>query len=127
MKVTASVLIFWLLLGVGALAQSSRNKTIGNVCQMRIIVDKFLIKLFGNNKDLLEDKLGVFEGRLNSIYNPEGSGGIVKVRVNNTFLPLKFKVVDIKFHDEAFCQRNNHLPGRKYFIVTRPSPPILMS
>ena len=91
----------------GAYAQIAKNRTKGNVCRMRIIIDKFLLKLFDNNKEKMKAKVKYFEMSLNDIYKE----GDVSVKVNNNWLPLKFKVVDLQFHDEAYCQRKGNSPG----------------
>ena len=84
----------------GAFAQiARRNVTQGNVCRMRIIIDKFLLKLFNNNKVLLMNEVRLYESTLNDIYSKAG----VYVTVNNKQLPLQFKVVDLQFHDEDYC------------------------
>ena len=70
---------------------------------MRIIIDKFLLKLFNNNKNLLMSKVKYFESQLNDIYKE------ADVYVNS--LPLKFKVVDLQFHDEEYCEREGNSPG----------------
>ena len=74
---------------------------------MRIIVDKFALKLFKNNKETMKTKIKYFEFTLNDIYKE----GNVSVKVNNNRLPLKFKVVDVVFHDEANCLINGNSPG----------------
>ena len=91
----------------GANAQSHRDATVGNICRMRIIIDKFLLKLFDNNKEKMKNLVKYFEMSLNDIYKEGG----VSVKVNNNRLPLKFKVVDLQFHDEAYCQRKGNSPG----------------
>ena len=40
-----------------------------------------------------------YEDSLNDIYSKAG----VFVKVKNKQLPLKFKVVDLQFHDEDYC------------------------
>ena len=84
----------------GAYAQTARrNVTQGNICRMRIIVDKFLLKLFDNNKSKMRTVVKLYEETLNDIYKKAG----VKVKVNNKELLLKFKVVYLLFHDEDYC------------------------
>ena len=94
----------------GAHAQSGRPSTVGNICRMRIIIDKFLLKLFDNNKEKLKSLVKFYEVSLNDIYKEGG----VSVEVNNKNLQLKFKVVDLLFHDEAFCRRHNDSPGEPF-------------
>ena len=94
----------------GAHAQSGRPSTSGNVCRMRIIIDKFLLKLFDNNKDKLKTLVKYFELSLNDIYEEGG----VSVTVHNRKLTLKFKVEDLQFHDEAYCRSKNYSPGEHY-------------
>ena len=88
----------------GAQAQSGRTPTEGNFCTMRIIIDKFLLKLFNNNKNLLMSKVKYFETQLNDIYK---EADVYVNMFNNAWLPLKFKVVDLQFHDEDFCRITN--------------------
>ena len=84
----------------GVFAQiARRNVTQGNICRMRIIIDKFLLKLFDNNKSKMRTVVKLYEETLNDIYEKAG----VKVKVNNKELLLKFKVVDLLFHDEDYC------------------------
>ena len=90
-----------------ASAQSGRPSTSGNVCRMRIIIDKFLLKLFDNNKNKLQSLVKYFELSLNDIYKEGG----VSVTLHNRKLPLKFKVEDLQFHDEAYCRSKKHSPG----------------
>ena len=94
----------------GAHAQSGRPSTVGNICKMRIIIDKFLLKLFDNNKEKLKSLVKFYEVSLNDIYKEGG----VSVTVNNRQLPFKFKVVDLLFHDEAYCRSKNYSPGEHY-------------
>ena len=77
---------------------------------MRIFIDRFLMKLF-NSKKLARDYVKYFERKLNNIYNEAG----VSVKVNNAWLPLKFKVVDLQFHDDDFCRRNDYSPGSRQY------------
>ena len=91
----------------GAHAQSGRPATDGNICRMRIIIDEFLLNLFDNNKKKLKSLVKLYELSLNDIYKEGG----VSVRVNNRNLPLKFRVVDLQFHDEAYCRRHGFSPG----------------
>ena len=101
----------------GALAQSGREPTEGNFCSMRIIVDKFLIKLFNNDKQLVRTKVKYYETQLNDIYKEAD----VSVNMfNNVWLPLKFKVVKLQFHDEEHCEREKNSPGRSqhcHFLI----------
>ena len=85
----------------------SRNMTFGNVCRMRIIIDKFLLILFINNKEQMKSYVKYFEVSLNDIYEEAG----VSVRVNRKQVPLKFKVVDLQFHDEDYCRRKRNSQG----------------
>ena len=94
-------------------AQSGRPSTDGNVCRMRIIIDRFLLKLFNNNKEKLKSFVKLYELSLNDIYKE----GDVSVRVNNRRLPLKFKVVDLQFHDAAYCRRHNYSPGEHHNVT----------
>ena len=91
----------------GAQARSGRPVTVGNICRMRIIVDKFLLKLFNNNKETLKSLIKTYEVSLNDIYREGG----VSVKVNNKQLQLKFKVVDLQFHDEDYCRRKGNSQG----------------
>ena len=93
--------------GYGAQAQSGRPATIGNICRMRIIIDKSLIELFGNKKETLKSLVKYLEMALNDIYK---EGGVV-VKVEGRKEQLQFKVVELLFHDEAYCRRENHSPG----------------
>ena len=92
----------------GAQAQSGRTPTEGNFCTMRIIIDKFLLKLFNNNKNLLMSKVKYFETQLNDIYK---EADVYVNMFSNAWLPLKFKVVDLQFHDEEYCEREGNSPG----------------
>ena len=87
-----------------------RKATVGNICTMRIFIDRFLMKLF-NSKKHARDYVKYFERKLNNIYNEAG----VSVKVNNAWLPLKFKVVDLQFHDDDFCRRNDYSPGSRQY------------
>ena len=80
-----------------------RAMTVGNICRMRIIIDKFLLKLFNNDKEQMRNNVKYFERYLNEIYNEAN----VSVKVHDKQLPLKFKVVDLQFHDEDFCRITN--------------------
>ena len=97
----------------GAHAQTGRPVTDGNFCRMRIIVDKFLLKLFNNNKEKLKSLIKTYEFSLNDIYKAER----VSVKVNSKQLPLRFKVVDLQFHDEDYCRRKNYSPGSLSFRI----------
>ena len=88
--------------------QSSRPETVGNICRMRIIIDKSLSNYFNKNKYRMRDYVKYFEKHLNYYYNEAG----VSIRVNNQRLPFKFKVVDLQFHDEDYCRRQGNSPGR---------------
>ena len=79
----------------------SRRKTSGNVCRMRIIVDKFLLETFGNDRGRVKAMVKDHEMSLNEIYEQ------IEIRGK----PFQFKVVDIEFHDEAYCRRNRDSVG----------------
>ena len=98
----------------GARVQRDRPATVGNFCRMRIIIDQFLLRLFDNNKEKVKNVVKYLEMSLNDIYSEAG----VSVKVNDTELSLKFKVMDLQFHDEDYCRRNNYSPGngRLYHI-----------
>ena len=93
--------------GHGAQAQGGRPATIGNICRMRIIIDKSLIELFGNKKETLKSLVKYLEMALNDIYKEGG----VHVKVEGKKEQLQFKVMELLFHDEAYCRRENHSPG----------------
>ena len=84
-------------------SQDGTETTEGNFCTIRIIIDKFLLKLFNNNKNLLKNYVKYLEVQLNDIYKE------ADVFVNS--LPLQFKVVDLQFHDEDYCEREGNSPG----------------
>ena len=91
----------------GLPAPSGRPATIGNICRMRIVIDKSLIELFDKNKEKLKSLVKYLEMALNDIYKAGG----VKVKVEGRKEQLQFKVVELLFHDEAYCRRENHSPG----------------
>ena len=94
-----------------------RTNTEGDICTMRIIVDKFLLGLYKNDRQTnclnimviinnidrseLKNVIKLHEYMLNSIYRLNG------IKIKNR--QLSFKVVDIQFQDEQFCRTNiNH-------------------
>ena len=81
-------------------AYTSRLKTYGNYCTMRIIVDKFALKLFGNDKERMKSVIKMHEFTLNDVYKLNN----VRVRYEQ----LKFSIVDIVFQDEYYCRRNTN-------------------
>ena len=81
----------------------SREKTQGNIFRMRIIVDKFLLKTFGNDRSRVKAMVKEHEMSLNEIYQ------VIEIRGR----PFQFKVVDIEFHDEAYCPRNRNSVGAR--------------
>ena len=99
----------------GAFAQiARRNVTQGNVCRMRIIIDKFLLKLFDNNKSKMRTVVKLYEETLNDIYKNAG----VSVKVNNLPpYPLKFIVVDLLFHDEYYCHGKDSAGSNEHMIL----------
>ena len=70
---------------------------------MRIIVDKFLLETFGNDRNRVKAMVKEHEMSLNEIYQ------VIEIRGK----PFQFKVVDIEFHDEAYCSRNRNSVGCK--------------
>jgi len=70
---------------------------------MRIIVDKFLLETFGNNRSWVKAMVKEQEMSLNEIYQ------VIEIRGK----PFEFKVVDIEFHDSAYCSRNRNSVGCK--------------
>ena len=95
----------------GPQAYTSRVKTYGNYCTVRIIVDKFVLKLFGNDKQRMKSVIKMHEFTLNDVYK------LNNVRVRNE--QLKFAVVDIVFQDESYCRRHSNaglLPFYFYFV-----------
>ena len=83
--------------------QSQHAPSQGNVCEMRIIVDRFLLETFDNNKERLVEVVNSQEKALNELYENNS----VKVQVGEEKLPIKFKVVDLVFQDEDFCRQDN--------------------
>ena len=82
--------------------QSSEAPSHGNVCKMRITVDRFLLETYDNNKERLEQEIKTHEETLNEIYKNNS----VKVTVGKEKMQLKFKVVEIIFHDKEYCGGN---------------------
>ena len=80
--------------------KSVRKKTFGNICRMRIVVDKFLLQLFDNDKDFMKSAIKMHEHHLNDIYR------LNKVKVRSQ--QLEFKITDIIFNDEEFCSKNKN-------------------
>jgi len=74
-------------------AISLRPKSRGNVCTMRIIVDKHLMKVFNNDKNRLRVTIKQHEEELNEIYQS------IKIRGK----PFRFKVTDVIFKDDTYC------------------------
>ena len=100
----------------GAQAQSGRTPTEGNFCTMRIIIDKFLLKLFDNNKSKMRTVVKLYEETLNDIYKNAG----VSVKVNNLPpYPLRFKVVSLLFHDEDYCDGENSAGSSQHYNIYR--------
>ena len=88
-------------------AQTGRTQTQGNVCRMRIIVDKFLLDTFDNNKQRLMYAVKIHEETLNDLYKANS----VTIKVNRRSMPIQFKVVELLFHDEEYCRNNGMSVG----------------
>lgn len=85
-------------------SQSSEAPSHGNVCKMRITVDKFLLATYDNNKERLEQEIKTHEETLNEVYRNNS----VKVTVGEEKMQLKFKIVEIFFHDKEYCGGNEN-------------------
>ena len=70
---------------------------------MRITVDRFLLETYDNNKERLEQEIKTHEETLNEVYK----NNLVKVTVGEEKMNLKFKVVEIIFHDKEYCVGND--------------------
>ena len=83
-------------------SQSREAPSHGNVCKMRITVDKFLLETYDKNKERLEQDIKTHEETLNEMYKNNS----VKVTVGEKKMQLKFKVVEIIFLDREYCGGN---------------------
>ena len=70
----------------------------GNICTLRIFVDKYLLALFNNDKNHLKTNIKNHEFQLNNIYK------FNKIKVNGQ--QLEFRITDVIFHDEEYCSKN---------------------
>ena len=83
-------------------SQSREAQSHGNVCKMRITVDRFPLETYDNNEERLEQEIKTHEDTLNEVYKNNS----VKVTVGKEKMQLKFKVVEIIFRDKEYCGGN---------------------
>ena len=72
----------------------------GNICTIRIFVDKYLLALFNNDKNHLKTNIKNHEFQLNNIYK------FNKIKVNGQ--QLEFRITDVIFHDQEYCSKNKN-------------------